>query len=192
MRCRFAAAGVPSPAFKRWQLADDPAAIAAATRFPCVVKPTMLSGSRGVMRADDPAELAARFARLRGILAHERCDDVLVEDYIPGVEVALEGLLDGGRLRTLALFDKPDPLEGPFFEETLYVTPSRLPADAQAAIEDAAARGRRRARPARGPDPRRAALERARPVPHRGGGAVHRRAVLADAALRRRTCRWRS
>jgi biotin carboxylase len=139
MRCRFAAAGVPSPAFRLWRLSDDPAAIAAATGFPCVVKPTMLSGSRGVMRADNPAELAARFARLRGILAQERCDEVLVEDYIPGVEVALEGLLDGGRLRTLALFDKPDPLEGPFFEETLYVTPSRLPADVQAALEDAAA-----------------------------------------------------
>ena len=139
MRCRFAAAGVPSPAFKRWRLSDDPETIAAATRFPCVVKPTMLSGSRGVMRADNPAELAARFARLRGILAHERCDEVLVEDYIPGAEVALEGLLDRGRLRTLALFDKPDPLEGPYFEETLYVTPSRLPADVQTAIEDAAA-----------------------------------------------------
>jgi biotin carboxylase len=139
MRCRFAAAAVPSPAFRRWRLSDDPAAIAAATRFPCVVKPTTLSGSRGVMRADNPAELAARLARLRGILAHERCDEVLIEDYIPGVEVALEGLLDGGRLRTLALFDKPDPLEGPFFEETLYVTPSRLPADVQASLEDAAA-----------------------------------------------------
>ena len=139
MRCRFAAAGVPSPGFKLWRLADDPAAIAAATRFPCVIKPTMLSGSRGVMRADNPAELSARFARLRGILAPERCDEVLVEDYVPGVEVALEGLLDGGRLRTLALFDKPDPLEGPFFEETLYVTPSRLPADVQAALESAAA-----------------------------------------------------
>ena len=134
MRCLFAAAGVPSPAFKRWRIGDDPAVVAAATRFPCVVKPTMLSGSRGVMRADDASELASRFARLRGILANERCDEVLVEDYVPGVEVALEGLLDGGRLRVLALFDKPDPLEGPFFEETLYVTPSRLPAHTQEAI----------------------------------------------------------
>jgi biotin carboxylase len=138
MRCRFAAAGLPSPAFRRWRLSDDPAVVAADTAFPCVVKPTILSGSRGVMRADDPAELAARFARLRGILAPERCEDVLVEDYIPGVEVALEGLLDGGRLRTLALFDKPDPLEGPFFEETLYVTPSRLPTDVQTDIKDVA------------------------------------------------------
>jgi biotin carboxylase len=139
MRLRFAAAGVPSPQFSLWRLSDDPAAIADAIRFPCVVKPTILSGSRGVMRADDPAELAARFARLRGILANERCDAVLVEDYVPGVEVALEGLLEGGRWRTLALFDKPDPLEGPFFEETLYVTPSRLPAAVQASLEDAAA-----------------------------------------------------
>jgi biotin carboxylase len=130
---------VPSPAFAHWRLDDDPARVAAATRFPCVVKPTTLSGSRGVMRADNPAELALRFARLRGILAGERCADVLVEDYVPGVEVALEGLLDRGRLRTLALFDKPDPLEGPFFEETLYVTPSRLPAEAQASIAAAAA-----------------------------------------------------
>jgi biotin carboxylase len=138
MRCRFAAAGVPSPGFRLWHLGDDAARIAAATRFPCVVKPTTLSGSRGVMRANDPAELAARLARLRGILANERCDEVLVEDYVPGVEVALEGLLDGGRLRTLALFDKPDPLEGPFFEETLYVTPSRLPAPVRSEIEAAA------------------------------------------------------
>jgi biotin carboxylase len=138
MRCRFAEAGVPSPAFTRWRLSDDPATVAAATRFPCVVKPTRLSGSRGVMRADGPAELASRFARLKVILANERCDEVLVEDYVPGVEVALEGLLDGGRLRTLALFDKPDPLEGPFFEETLYVTPSRLPADVQESLTAAA------------------------------------------------------
>jgi biotin carboxylase len=138
MRCHFAAAGVPSPRFRRWKLTDDPAAVAAAMTFPCVVKPTMLSGSRGVMRADNPGQLAERFARLKAILAHERCDDVLIEDYIPGVEVALEGLLDDGVLRTLALFDKPDPLEGPYFEETLYVTPSRLPAEAQSAIRRAA------------------------------------------------------
>ena len=139
MRCHFAAAGVPSPAFQRWKVTDDPARVAAATRFPCVVKPTTLSGSRGVMRADDPLQLAERFARLSTILAHERCADVLVEDYIPGVEVALEGLLDDGVLRILALFDKPDPLEGPYFEETLYVTPSRLPASAQSALRRAAA-----------------------------------------------------
>ncbi len=136
MRCRFAAAGVPSPAFSLHHTDDDPEAFAALVKYPCVLKPTMLSGSRGVMRADTPAELVERFLRLRRILAHERCDEVLVEDYIPGVEVALEGLLQNGRLRVLALFDKPDPLEGPFFEETLYVTPSRLPASVQQAVAD--------------------------------------------------------
>jgi biotin carboxylase len=138
MRCRFAEAGVPSPAFRLFHLDDDPEALAAAARYPCVLKPTMLSGSRGVMRANNPAEFLERFARLRRILAHERCDELLVEDYIPGVEVALEGLLENGRLRMLALFDKPDPLEGPFFEETLYVTPSRLPASVQETIADTA------------------------------------------------------
>ena len=138
MRTRFAEAGVPSPAFRLWKRWDDPRTIAAATRYPCVLKPTMLAGSRGVMRADDPEELVSRFQRLCRILAAERCDDVLVEDYVPGVEVALEGLMEGGRLRTLALFDKPDPLEGPFFEETIYVTPSRLPADAQESLRAAA------------------------------------------------------
>jgi biotin carboxylase len=138
MRCRFAEAGVPSPAFSLHRTSDDPEALAAAARYPCVLKPTMLSGSRGVMRADNPAEFVERFARLRRILVNERCDEVLLEDYIPGVEVALEGLLEKGRLRVLALFDKPDPLEGPFFEETLYVTPSRLPASVQEAIADTA------------------------------------------------------
>jgi biotin carboxylase len=92
------------------------------------------------MRADSPEELVSRFRRLERILAAERCDEVLIEDYVPGVEVALEGLLDGGQLHVLALFDKPDPLEGPFFEETIYVTPSRLPEDAQERVRHAAGR----------------------------------------------------
>jgi biotin carboxylase len=134
MRRRFAAAGLASPGFRVWSTADDPGEVAAAARYPCVIKPTGLAGSRGVMRADGPDELVARFERLKRLLERERCDAVLVEDYLPGVEVAMEGLLDAGRLHCLALFDKPDPLEGPFFEETLYVTPSRLPPDAQRAI----------------------------------------------------------
>ncbi len=140
MRQRFAAAAVPSPAFHHYTLHDDPADIAARTRYPAVIKPITLSGSRGVMRADSPAELLARLARLRPILLAHRCNEFLVEDFIPGFEVALEGLLDHGQLHVLALFDKPDPLDGPFFEETLYVTPSRLPAATQQAITDVAAR----------------------------------------------------
>src|SRR5881296_469581 len=117
----------------------------AEARYPCVLKPLRLAASRGVIRADDPAGLVAAFGRLRAILEEPdvaRCGDwagqVLVEDFIPGPEVALEGLVTGGRLRTLALFDKPDPLDGPFFEETIYVTPSALPANAQQKIADCA------------------------------------------------------
>ncbi|MBI4770329.1 MAG: ATP-grasp domain-containing protein [Chloroflexi bacterium] len=150
MRRRFAAAGVRSPRFRLYHLSDDPEEIAddldgqsgpagldgaaGGLRFPVVLKPTELAGSRGVMRADDPIQLIQRFERLRGILATERCDEVLIEEFIPGAEVALEGLLDGGQLAVLALFDKPDPLDGPYFEETIYVTPSRLPDETQQAI----------------------------------------------------------
>jgi biotin carboxylase len=141
MRERLAGSGVPSPAFTSWHIADDPAIAAARVSYPCVLKPLVLSASRGVIRADDPAEFVAAFKRIAAILASpdvlglgEGADRILVEEFIPGREVALEGLLIGGVLHTLALFDKPDPLDGPFFEETIYVTPSRLPEPAQAAI----------------------------------------------------------
>jgi len=137
MRQMLRAGGVPVPTFHPFTLADDPADIAAEVTFPCVVKPLELSGSRGVMRANDAGELATAVARLRRILLHlspEPDQPFLVENYIPGVEVALEGMLDNGEMHPLALFDKPDPLEGPFFEETIYVTPSRLPEVVQQAI----------------------------------------------------------
>ncbi len=138
MRERLAAAGVPVPSYRRYPLTSDPRAIATETAFPCVVKPLRLSGSRGVIRADDPASLVAAWERTKQILLNDGHDpattDLLIERYLPGVEVAVEGLLTGGELRVLALFDKPDPLEGPFFEETIYVTPSRLPAATQNAI----------------------------------------------------------
>jgi biotin carboxylase len=140
MRALLETAGVPSPQFRVATLNDDPEDLAERTRYPAVLKPCRLSASRGVMRADDPLDFIRAFERLRGILS---CGDdarVLIEDFIPGVEVALEGLLQRGQLRVLALFDKPDPLDGPFFEETLYVTPSRLPAETQAAIADCAQR----------------------------------------------------
>ena len=137
MRQMLHTGGVPVPTFHACTLADDPAQIAAQVRFPCVVKPLELSGSRGVMRANNAQELAAAIERLRRILLRlnpQPDQPFLVEDYIPGVEVALEGMLDNGELHPLALFDKPDPLEGPFFEETIYVTPSRLPTAVQQAI----------------------------------------------------------
>jgi len=128
-RTVLAAAGVVQPDFRVVGPGDDVAAAAAAVGLPCVVKPVSLSGSRGVIRADDPAAAAGAVARVRAILDDAGEDPggpVLVEAFVPGAEVALEGLLRGGTLEVLAVFDKPDPLDGPFFEETLYITPSRL------------------------------------------------------------------
>jgi biotin carboxylase len=141
-RERFAGAGLPGPRFRAVSMDADPARVAHGIGYPCVVKPLGLSASRGVIRADDPTSFVAAFIRSARIAreadpalhvpgARER---LLVEDFLPGREVALEGLVHAGYLRALALFDKPDPLDGPFFEETLYVTPSRHPADVQAAI----------------------------------------------------------
>ncbi len=139
MRQRFAEAGVPSPTFRHYRLTDEPEEIADEVSYPCVIKPTTLAGSRGVMRANNPIEFMYRYARLKEIMGSERCDEFLVEDFIPGVEVALEGTLHNGQLTVLALFDKPDPLDGPFFEETIYVTPSRLPAETQQVITEVTA-----------------------------------------------------
>jgi biotin carboxylase len=129
---------VPVPNFQLFSTEDDVREIAMHVNYPCVVKPLMLNGSRGVMRANDVDEFVAVAERLSRLLySIEPTSDpkpFLVEDFIPGFEVALEGLLNHGQLKVLALFDKPDPLDGPFFEETIYVTPSRLPAEVQAAI----------------------------------------------------------
>lgn len=138
MRERFRAAGLPSPKFLVARITDDPEelldVVPETIGFPCVLKPTRLSASKGVMRADHPQEFIERFARLRRIVEKEDCPELLIEAFIPGVEVALEGLLRAGELSVLALFDKPDPLDGPFFEETIYVTPSRLPQETQQSI----------------------------------------------------------
>ena len=138
MRERLHAAGVPVPAYQKYPANLDPASIADSVRYPCVVKPLLLSGSRGVIRADTPAEFIGAFRRTRSILEASGLspdvNDILGERFVEGVEVALEGLLTNGHLETLALFDKPEPLDGPYFEETIYVTPSRLPVDVQAAI----------------------------------------------------------
>jgi biotin carboxylase len=143
MRMLLARAGVPSPPFQRYSTGADLHALAEQVEYPCVVKPLRLNGSRGVIRANNPREFVAAATRLAALL--ETIDPTLepkpflVEQFIPGFEVALEGLLDHGVLQVLALFDKPDPLDGPFFEETLYVTPSRLPEATQAAIARCAA-----------------------------------------------------
>jgi biotin carboxylase len=138
MRKLMSAGGVPCPVFRSFLLSDDPGWIAAQVTYPCVVKPLRLSGSRGVIRANDPAELVVAFNRLKRLLISEGNAEykasILMEDFIPGFEVALEGILTHGQLKVLALFDKPDPLDGPFFEETIYTTPSRLPPSEQEGI----------------------------------------------------------
>jgi biotin carboxylase len=150
MRDLLARAGVPSPAYTVVRVDEDPVGAARRVTYPCVLKPLVLSASRGVIRADDEAAFVVAFARIRAILREpdvteigEGTDAILVEGFVPGAEVGLEGLLESGALRTLALFDKPDPLEGPFFEETIYVTPSRLPEATQAAVSEATARSAR-------------------------------------------------
>ena len=146
MRQCVAAAGLPVPRFRRIALGENPVLAARGVAFPCVLKPLTLSASRGVIRANTTEQFVVAFKRIAALLAR---DDVavtgdaarylLAEEYVPGLEVALEGLLIGGTLHVLALFDKPDPLEGPFFEETIYVTPSRLPDRVQRAIRATAA-----------------------------------------------------
>lgn len=140
MRSLMSQGGAPCPIFRPFLLNSDSATIAAQVTYPCVVKPTRLSGSRGVIRANNPAQCVAAFKRLKRLLLSEGYVEdetsILVEDFIPGVEVALEGILTHGQLKVLTLFDKPDPLDGPFFEETIYTTPSRLPEDVQRRIAD--------------------------------------------------------
>ena len=148
LRRRLAEAGLASPKHLAAVIRDDPTVLAERAPYPCVLKPLALSGSRGVIRADNPPTFVAAFQRLRALLSNPEiaaeCGDaaagVLIEEFIPGTEVALEGLLEHGDLQLLALFDKPDPLDGPYFEETIYVTPSRLPQKEQETIAATAAR----------------------------------------------------
>src|SRR5881296_669903 len=137
----LAAAGVAVPRFELLTIGADPESVARGGAYPCVLKPLRLSASRGVVRADDPHGFVAAFRRLKAILEQPEvaaCGDwarhILVEEFVPGREVAVEGLVTQGALRVLAIFDKPDPLDGPFFEETIYVTPSRLARAAQQEI----------------------------------------------------------
>jgi formate-dependent phosphoribosylglycinamide formyltransferase (GAR transformylase) len=126
-RERFKAAGLLTPEYHL---------DAGAVRYPCVLKPVGLSASRGVIRANNDEEFAAAYARIQKMLEHETEKSIQVEDFIPGREFAVEGLVTSGVSRVLALFDKPDPLDGPFFEETIYVTPSRESDAIQRAIRE--------------------------------------------------------
>jgi biotin carboxylase len=145
LRRRLAATEVPQPAFGSLEPDDDPVEAAAEIGFPVVVKPLDRAASQGVIRADDPSSLLAAVERIRAILGPEAAEQrLIVEAYTPGAEVAVEGLVRDGKLTVLALFDKPDTPEGPYFPETILVTPSRLPDDIQTEchrVAEAALRG---------------------------------------------------
>ncbi len=140
--------GLHVPAFTRHLVATNPHQLlgsgAPKVGFPCVLKPLSLSGSRGVIRADNAEQFIAAFERIRDllrsaevqVLREDATQFIQVEAYVEGAEVAVEAVVDSGHLKVLAVFDKPDPLEGPYFEETIYVTPSRLPPEVQAAVTD--------------------------------------------------------
>ena len=137
-------AGVRVPRFAVHPVSVAPAQLGPTIRYPAVLKPLRLAASRGVIRANGPEEFVAAWERIRAILSGpdivpcgEAGQRILVEDFVPGPEVAVDGLLRRGLLQVLAIFDKPDPLEGPFFEETIYVTPSRLPREVQNHVERA-------------------------------------------------------
>ncbi len=142
----FRDAGLPVPWFRSLPIDPVPEPVLLGISYPCVLKPHSLSASQGVVRANNREEFLAAATRVRRLLKspeilatrEPNLDQMLVEGYIPGREVAIEGLLTDGALRALAIFDKPDPLEGPYFEETVYVTPSLLPASSQHAIEKCA------------------------------------------------------
>jgi ATP-grasp domain/L-amino acid ligase C-terminal domain 2 len=142
----FRDAGLSVPWFRKLPIDPAPEPVLLGISYPCVLKPLSLSASQGVMRANNREEFLAAAARVRLLLKspeilasrEPNLDLMLVEGYIPGREVVIEGLLTDGALRVLAIFDKPDPLEGPYFEETIYVTPSRLRDSVQHAIEKCA------------------------------------------------------
>jgi biotin carboxylase len=132
-RHRWAVAGMAQPAFRVVPADASQDAVqdaAAQVGFPCVVKAVSLSGSQGVLRADDGADAVAAAGRIRQILGgvgRPLDEALLVEEYVPGWELSIDGLLTDGDLQVTAIFDKPDTPEGPTFEETVLVTPSRLP-----------------------------------------------------------------
>ncbi len=138
MRRLLAEAGVAQPDYRIIGAGDDPGVLCTDVGFPCVIKPVSLSASRGVIRVDELAHVEEVVARVRNIADEAGADPgdpLLVEAFVPGPEVALEGLLVDGKLEVLALFDKPDAMDGPYFEETLLITPSRLDASVRRRVE---------------------------------------------------------
>lgn len=134
--------GLLIPEFFAFGMGEDAGVMAQRATYPCVVKPLSLAASQGVIRANNAGEFIAAVRRIATLLAQPEVQvlreptlgTILVETYVPGDEIAVECLLDRGLVRVLAIFDKPDRLEGPYFEETIYVTPSRQPAEVQRQI----------------------------------------------------------
>lgn len=198
-KAMLAAAGLPVPWFRRAPLTAEAAVLAREVAYPCVLKPLILSGSRGVIRANHAAEFIAAFERIRQLLhspaiLQQRDPNgvwIQIEGYIPGAEFALEGWMAAGALQRFALFDKPDPLEGPFFEESLYITPSRLDPGQCEAIHgtvEAAARAT-----GLGPGPIHAEVRIEMDAPVQGGNRVHVLEIAARSigGLCGRTLRFR-
>ena len=126
MRECLRARDVPVPQYRLFTIDQEPGAVVGEVPFPCVVKPTTLSASCGVIRADTPESFIAAFRRVAALLTGlglesrgEEARQLLVEEFVDGPELALEGLLENGEFRPLALFDKPDPLDGLFKERTI-------------------------------------------------------------------------
>src|SRR6202047_3128435 len=159
MREVFRETGLATPWFRAINLDPLPEPALLGISYPCVLKPLSLSASRGVIRANNRDEFVSAAQRIRKLLEspeiratrEAHLDQILVEGYIPGREVAVEGLLTNGVLKVLAIFDKPDPLEGPYFEETIYVTPSNLTESQQLAIQECAEESARAIGLTRGP-----------------------------------------
>jgi biotin carboxylase len=148
-RRALTSAGLSVPVFRTVALTDNPWEVSLTLPYPVVVKPLAMSGSRGVIRVDSACQFVIAFARVRALLAQRDVrverdrahETLLVESFIPGSEYAIEGVLTQGALRVFAVFDKPDPMDGPFFEETIYLTPSRESADIRERIESTVAAG---------------------------------------------------
>lgn len=138
-RERLSAAELSQPSFRVIPVGADAVAAANEIGYPCVIKPVSRSASQGVIRVNDATETRSAAIRIRAMIG-DCPEPLIVEQYVPGVEVAVEGVLVNGRLHVLAVFDKPDPLVGPYFEETIYVTPSRHDTDTLIELERITAR----------------------------------------------------
>lgn len=138
-RAQLALTGCPVPVHCLLDLSQVVAKQLAGLPWPCVLKPLNMSASRGVIRADNENEFLLACERLKSIIATSQDvfeqNHLLIEDYIDGIEIAYEGYLHNAQLNTITIFDKPDPLKGPYFAETIYVTPSTLNDDIQQAIK---------------------------------------------------------